>query len=121
MTSKEKDVILKNYKKIYKISLTKGFEYKDDARLEFTNLLDSLGLKKERYIIENQVLSELKQYNNIQVSMFEMIFDDFLKYGVYTHYDLQEIDIHYDTLQFSMSDDEKRLYQVRINNILQYN
>jgi hypothetical protein len=120
MTSKEKNIILKNYKRIYKLSLTKGFDYKDDARLEFTSLLDELGLTKERYTIENEVISEKNNYNNIQREMFEMIFESFLKYEVYIHYDIREIDIVYHTLQFDMSEEEKRLHCTRINNILQY-
>lgn len=118
MTNKEKNILLKNYKRIYHQHLIT--DYKNDSRLEFVNLLDALGLKTDRYIIENEVISELRQYNNIQREMFEMIFESFLKYGVYIHYDVKDIELFFDNLQFQMNDEEKRLYQVRINNILQY-
>ena len=56
------------------------------------DMLIELNLKDLVFNIENEVISENKEYNVLQQEMFKLIYDDFKKYNQYIHYDLEEIE-----------------------------
>jgi hypothetical protein len=116
MNKKESAIILKSYKDIYYAHCILEID-KTDSRREFKFLLDTLGLKKERYIVENEIITEKENINCSSKSMYEMIFETFAKYNKYINYDLNEIDTIYDDLQFEMTEEDKKCHIARISYI----
>jgi hypothetical protein len=119
MTNKEKQIILNTYKENYSAHEILKID-KSETLYTLRYLLDSLELKKDRYIIENSVIIERDNIKFMEREAFQMIFDTFLKYGKYIHYDLQEIDMYYDDLQYEMTEEEIRCHNARIRNIMSY-
>jgi len=115
MNKKEIKTIVETYKRIYNVQEVVGID-KSDTIYELKFLLDSLGLKKERYIAENEVITERDELKS-EKAEYKMIFDDFIKYGVYVNYDLEEIEMYYDDLQFRMNDEEIGCNTARIDYI----
>lgn len=115
MNKKEMNTILKSYKTIYNLKLM-GFD-KDDSIREFKILLNNLGMEIERYKAENEIIAAHNNMSCTIIEMYEMIFNDFLKYGRPIHYDLKEIDEYYDYLEFKMTEEENACHKARINYI----
>ena len=116
MNKKESNIILNTYKEIYRIHEVVKIDKADTIR-ELKIMIDALGMKKERYIIENEVIAERDNIKYSSLQMYEMIFNNFLKYGKYIHYDLDEIDVYYDDLQFRMTEEENKCYTAQVNYI----
>ena len=115
MNKKEIATIKESYKAIYKNSL---IDKADMSRFNMKMLLDNLGLKKERYEVENEVIADNNNYKSMIVESFQMIAEDFEKYGVYVNYDLTEIENIFEDLQYEMTEEEIRCYNARINLIM---
>lgn len=114
MTKKEKQIILNQYEMIYKIDLD-GID-KSECIREVGIILDLLGLSKEKYEVENKVLSTRPGYSNvIAVDTFQMIFDSFYKYGSLVNYDIDEIEAVFEELKFEMNEDDVKYNERRIN------
>lgn len=62
MNKKEIQILKDNYKRIYKDSLVNTA---DMSRFNMKMLLDSLGLKKERYEAENEVIVDNNNYRSM--------------------------------------------------------
>lgn len=119
MNKKEKNIILENYKRAYHSQeILKN--NKDDTRRTLKFMLDDLGLKKERYIIENEIISERDNISYMNKETYKMIFDTFLRHEKYIHYDLDEIDQYYFDLQYEMTDEENKYYLNQINYIKEH-
>lgn len=119
MNKKERKIILDTYKTIYRIHEIVKIDKSDSIR-EFKYLLDVLGMEKERYMIENEIIAERDNLTYMQKEMYSLIFETFSKYGKYIHYDLEEIDMYYNDLQFKMTDEENRCHKNQVHSILQY-
>lgn len=113
MNKKEIQIIEESYRNVYKANLE--YEYNPVACVDMRVLMDTLGLKENRYKVENEVISDRNNYNAIIRDMFQMIFDDFKKYGVYVHYDLEEIDVYFSELQYEMNQEDISCYNARIS------
>lgn len=117
MNKKEMNIILTTYKEAYNAQEILGFDKADTLRtLKF--MIDSLGLEKQRYEIENDVIAERDHLNITTKEMYQIIFETFEKYNVYVNYDLDEIEMYYDNLQFKMTQEENKCHQARINYII---
>lgn len=116
MNKQEKEILLNNYKENYNLHHILNYD-KTDILINLKYLLDNLDLKKDRYIIENEIISEKEKYNFLQRESFKMIFEMYLKYNVYVNYDLKEIAGYFEDLQFIITDEEIRCHQARIRNI----
>ena len=77
MTKNEKEILFKAYEGILKAEVL-GID-KDDAKREFKYLIDKLGLKEDRYILENSSICIINEYSVIVKDMFDMIFETFKK------------------------------------------
>lgn len=119
MNKKEMQTILGTYKQIFHTHTVLRYDKADTVR-EFKFMLDSLNLKKERYIVENEVIAESKSMKSTVKSMYEMIFEDFAKYGRYINYDLEEIGLYYDNLQYELTEEENKCHVSRVNYIKEY-
>lgn len=114
MTKKEKQIILNQYEMIYKVNLD-GIDKSDSIR-EIGVILDLLGLNKEKYEVENKVLSTRAGYSNvIAIDTFQMIFDSFYRYGSLVKYNIEEIEEVFEQLKFEMNEDDVRYNTRRIN------
>lgn len=99
---------------IYKVNLD-GIDKSDSIR-EIGVVLDLLGLNKEKYEVENKVLSTRAGYSNvIAIDTFQMIFDSFYRYGSLVKYNIEEIEDVFEQLKFEMKEDEVRYNTRRIN------
>jgi len=118
MNKKELTVILNHYKNIYYTHTVVKIDKADSLR-EFKFLLESLGLKKERYIVENEVIAENFNLKSSVKECYSMIFKSFVKYGVYTNYDLDEIDTYYQELTWEFTEEENKCHKARVKYILE--
>ena len=85
MNKREKSTIIDIYRGILVDTYLIGLD-KEDSRREFTRLLDLLGLKEERYRVENKILAKKMELTEVQEEAYEMMFNDCIKYGVYAKY-----------------------------------
>lgn len=113
MTKLERNIILDQYQDIYYVHNIVKIDKSDSIR-ELSILLDILGMKKERIQRENIIIIERDSIKFMNREMFSMIFDTFAKYNYYTHYDMKEIDMIYDELQFHMTAEEVKCHEARI-------
>ena len=118
MTKQEKQTILSAYKQIYYTHHVVKIN-KSDALREFKFLLSSLNLKKELYQIENEVIIEANNLKLTVKEMYNMIFELFVKYNTYCNYDLEEIDIYYEELQWEMTEEENKCHKARVRYIME--
>jgi len=118
MTKQEKQTILSAYKQIYYTHHIVKIDKSDSLR-EFKFLLSSLNLKKESYQIENEVIIEANNLKLTVIEMYKMIFETFAKYNTYTNYNLSEIDIYYEELQWEMTEEENKCHKARIKYIME--
>lgn len=114
MNSKDKSTILQQYDSLLRVQKL-GYD-KSETLQEFRRLLDNLTLKAERIQVENTITAE--DMKPTQQDMYSMIFETFSKYGVYPHYDLNEIDNIFENLQFKMTEEEKKCHKARVSYIL---
>jgi hypothetical protein len=119
MNKKETSIILASYKHIYACNEVLNIDKTDTIR-EYRHMLEELGLKKEMYIIENEVICERDNIKYSSKQVYEMIFETFLKYNKYIHYDMNEIERYYDDLQFYFTDEENKCHIARINLLNNY-
>lgn len=117
MNKKESKIILDTYKNVLYVHELCKID-KDDTRRELKNLLDALGMKKERYTIENEIISERDSFNYTIKEMYSLIFETFLKYGKYINYNMDEIDRCYYNLKYELTEEENKCYQAQIKYIL---
>jgi len=118
MNKNEKSIILDTYKQIYYTHHIVKIDKSDSLR-EFKFLLQSLNLKKELYQVENEVIAESENMKLTVIEMYKMIFETFAKYNTYTNYDLSEIDIYYEELQWEFTEEENKCHKARVNYILE--
>lgn len=118
MNKKEKEIILKRYELILNVN-AEGIDKQDSIR-EISNLLDLLDLTKERYMVENKVITETNKYHLAAIDMFEMLFDTAFKYGIYVNYDIDEIENIIDDLKWTMTEEEYNYSLKRIAVIKDY-
>jgi hypothetical protein len=116
LTSKEKEIILKSYADLYFAEKVLQFD-KSETLYTLRFLLDNLQLKKDRYMVENEIISQRNNLAGTQKEMYLMIFETFAKYGRYINYDILEIESVYDDLQYEITDEEKRCHNARIEYI----
>lgn len=115
MNKKELSTIEKEYNFTIQASL-QGFN-KDQELILLKRLMDNLGLKDNRYKIENREIIRYKEYNYIVKESFNSLYEDFKKYGYYTIMDVEEIEMAFDDLQYKMTDEEVKCNKARIRNI----
>lgn len=108
MNKKEVETIKESYKAMFKDSMAL---HEQVGVSHMRELLDNLGLKKERYDIENEIILENNNFNEFTIGMFKMFVNEFVKYGKYSHYDLIEIKDIFDEVKYEMSDDESSFCQ----------
>jgi len=118
MNKSEKSIILSTYKDIYYTHHVVKID-KSDALREFKFLLASLNLKKESYQVENEVIAEVKNMSLTVIEMYKMIFETFAKYNTYCNYNLEEIDIYYEELQWEFTEEENKCHKARIKYIME--
>lgn len=116
MNKKEKNTILDIYRGILVETHLIGLD-KEDSKMEFTRLLDLLGLKEERYRVENKILAKKLELNEIQEEAYEMIFNDCIKYGVYAKYGNELLEAMYN-LEYDFTDEELKCNKARVELIL---
>lgn len=113
MNKKERDIILNTYKDAL-TSKNLGFD-KDDTIRTFKFMLGGLGLERERYMIENKMITDTKEYDIIVEDTFRMIFDTFARYNILVSYDLDEIEEMYENnLAYKFSSEDEICYQARV-------
>ena len=118
MTKNEKSIILSTYKDIYYTHDVVKIDKLDSLR-EFKFLLASLNLKKESYQVENEVIAEFNNMKLTVIEMYKMIFETFAKYNTYTNYNLEEIDIYYEELQWQFTEEENKCHKARVKYIME--
>ena len=114
MNKKEKGIILDTYKNMYYCNMIVQID-KLDAIRELKIMIDKLELKKERYEIENEIISERDGIKATAKYMYESIFEVFTKYEKYVHYDLNDIEMCYDNLEYKMTEEERKCDTAKIN------
>jgi len=119
MTKKEKDIILNRYKEIYHVNTNLKIDKYDSLR-ELGFLLTDLGLKKELYMMQNEVIAENLNLSLSVKECYSMIFDSFVKHGVFTNFNLDEINTYFQELQYEFTEDEYKYHNNRIKYILEY-
>lgn len=117
MNKKESQIILNTYKQIYFAHTIVNIDKSDTIR-EFKFMLDNLGLKKERYIVENNIIAERDELTGTVKECYIMIFETFTRYGKYINYDLKEIQMYYDNLQYEFTEEDVKCHNARIKYIL---
>lgn len=115
MNKRELSIIEKEFNWTIQASL-QGFN-KDEELTLLRRLMDNLGLKDNRYKIENREIMRYKEYNYIVKESFNSIYEDFKKYGYYTIMDIEEIEWAFDELKYMMTDEEVKCNKARIRNI----
>ena len=118
MNKKELNTILSVYKDIYYTHHVVKIDKSDSLR-EFKFLLTSLNLKKESYMVENKVIAEAENMSLTVKEMYNMIFESFVKYNTYCNYDLEEIDIYYEELQWEMTEEENKCHKASVRYIME--
>lgn len=113
MNKKEKSVILDTYKNILEVQRITGIDKADSIR-EFKFMLDKLGLKLDRYIIENKIIAKEMELTGIQEEAYEMIFNDCIKYGIYENYGNDLLNSLYE-LELEMTDEQIKCNKARVN------
>ena len=78
--------------------------------------MDDMGLKLDRYIIENKIIAEKMGLTEIQKEAFEMMFNDCIKYGRYENYGKHLVGA-VEELKFDMTEEEKKCNAARIRTI----
>jgi hypothetical protein len=116
MNKKEQNIILNIYKEIYNTHNVLEIDKTDTLR-EFRFLLKNLNLTKEMYITENQIITEQNNLNLTVKEMFSMIFDTFAKYNIFVNYNIEEINLYYDNLQYEFTEEENKCHNARIKYI----
>ena len=120
MTKNELNIIKEHYKHlVYGCYALKNDSLKDSV-YDMRDLLSALNLKDVAYTIENEVISEEKNYNYTLREVFSMVYDNFKKYNVYIHYTLEDLEHYFEELQYSMLPEEKKLNVKRIELIKSY-
>ena len=115
MNKTETNTIINIYKDMYYVHHIVNIDKSETLR-EFKFMIDKLGLKKQRYIVENKIIMERDEITG-KADIYEMIFNDFILYNRYVHYDINEISNEYDELQFYMNDEQLKCNKARINYI----
>lgn len=118
MNKKEKQIILDRYELILN-TRELGIDKSDSIR-ELSSLIDALGMKKERYMVENKIISNSKGFSIIVIDAFEMIFESFLKYGCIVKYDIEEVEEAFENVRLDMNADEVNYNSKRIAIIKEY-
>ncbi|MDY5098764.1 MULTISPECIES: hypothetical protein [Clostridia] len=113
MNKKERNIILDTYKTILEIQSNTGID-KTDAIKEFKPMLDNLGLKADRYSIENKIIAKEMNLTGIKEEAYEMMFNDLVKYGIYENYGENLLNEIYN-LELEMSDEQLKCNKARIN------
>lgn len=113
MNNKEIKTIENKYYEICKLVLM-GYDYHKTTQQEIGNMMELLGLKKNKYIIENNAVIDHKSYNGIVREVFNMLFDNFVKYKVYTTFDIDDIEMYFENLQYNMTAEEIKCNKARI-------
>jgi len=116
MNKKEKDIILNTYREIYNIHNVLKIDKTDTLR-DFKFMLKNLNLTKDMYMIENEIIAEQNNLSLTVKEMFRMIFETFAKYNVYVNYNIEEINMYYDNLQYEFTEEEIKCHKARINYI----
>jgi len=116
MTKNEKSIILSAYKDIYYTHNIVKIDKSDSLR-EFKFLLNSLNLKKESYQVENEIIAETNNLKITVIEMYKMIFETFAKYNTYINYNLEEINIYYEELQWEFTEEENKCHKARVKYI----
>jgi len=114
MNKKESAIILKSYYDMYFSQTVCGIDKSDSIR-DFSFMLKTLGMTKEKYEIENKIISDHKEIKGTAKVMFEAIFESFAKFGAYVHFDLEEIDTYYENLQYKMDEEGIKCHKARIS------
>lgn len=117
MNKNEKSIILNTYKEAYHCHNILNID-KTEVLYTLKFMVDSLGLKRERYIVENGIISEKLNLTSLEIQMYEMIFESFEKYGDYINYDLNQIDELYDDLKYQMTEEENKCHLARIKYLM---
>ena len=112
MNKREKSTIIDIYRGILVDTYLRGLD-KEDTRREFTRLLDLLGLKEERYRVENKILAKKMELTEVQEEAYEMMFNDCIKYGVYAKYGDELLDAVYN-LEFEFTEEELKCNKARV-------
>ena len=120
MTKTELNIIKEHYKHLYYSCRVLKNDSLKDSVYEMRDLLSALNLKDVAYTIENEVISEEKNYNYTLREVFSMVYDNFKKYNVYIHYTLEDLEHYFEELQYSMLAEEKKLNAKRIELIKSY-
>lgn len=118
MIKKEKEIILARYELILDTEKL-GYD-KSDSKKELISLMDMLGMQKDRYVRENEVLSKHNNYSPIVVDMFDMLFDSFSKYDCLIRYDLDDVEEAFEHLRWKMPEEELSYNLKRISIIKDY-
>jgi len=113
MNKKEASIILKTYSDIYYSHVINEFDKSESIR-EFSFLLKSLGMNKEKTMVENVIICERDNIRGTAKEMYRMIFESFSEHEVYVNYDLSEIDMYYENLKYSMSEEDIKCHNARI-------
>ena len=106
MNLKEKEIILKEYSDLLYSDMILKIDKSDTLR-HFRNLLKGLNLIKEMYATENEIICYRDNVAGIKKEMFRMIIDTFAKYNKYVKFDIDEIELYFDNLQYEMTEEEK--------------
>jgi len=114
MNKTEKIIILKQYQDMFYAQSVLEIDKSDSIR-EFSFLLKTLGMTKEKFEVENKILAEENGIKGTARAMFEAIFEAFAKFGTYVHYDLSEINMYYDDLQYKMDAEGIKCHKARIS------
>jgi len=114
MNKTEKAIILKQYHDMFYAQSVLEIDKSDSIR-EFSFLLKTLGMTKEKFEVENKILAEEKGITGTTKEMYSLIFESFAKYNCYVNYDLKEIDLYYDSLEWKMTQEKNKCHKARIS------
>jgi hypothetical protein len=118
MNKQEKNIILELYKEALYSHHILRIE-KVEVLREYRYLLSKLEITKDRYAIENDIIAERDNISSSKKDMYTMIFDTFSKYNRYVNFNIDDINMVFDDLQYEMTEEEISCHNARMRYILE--